>query len=156
MLPVVAPSSADVVANANSSADSSQKKATLDNDPLLINKPWSEVLALPPELFFAKMIKGSSMLNVVDSMVVVEPFTVRLPSMVTLPDASTVVNLPAAAAVAPMVVPSMDPPLMSTLDMTTEPVPLGVIVISALVTNPVTVWLAMFKLFNSMLPVSLI
>ena len=96
-------------------------------------------MAFPPELFFAKINNGSSIDNVVDSMVVVEPFTIKLPPTVTLPDVSTVVNVPAAAAAAPIVVPSMDPPSILTLVIATEPVPFGVIEISALVTNPVMV-----------------
>ena len=56
--------------------------------------------------------------------------------IVTLPVAVRSVNVPAAAEVAPSVVPSMAPPLISTLVITTEPVPLGVIVISILASVP--------------------
>jgi len=54
------------------------------------------VLPAPPELFFANMISGSSIVKVDDSIVVVEPFTVKLPPTVTLPDDSIVVNFPDA------------------------------------------------------------
>ena len=46
---------------------------------------------------------------------VVVPETVKLPLITTLPEASIVVNVPAAAVVAPITVPSMLPPLMSAV-----------------------------------------
>ena len=52
-LPAVVPSSPDVTAAANSSADSSQINDTFAAEPLFMNKPWSKVFASPPELFFA-------------------------------------------------------------------------------------------------------
>ena len=52
-LPAVDPFSPAVTATTNSSADSSHKNETLSSEPLFINKPWSNVLASPPELFFA-------------------------------------------------------------------------------------------------------
>ena len=73
------------------------------------------MLPAPPELFFANMISGSSIVKVVDSIVVVEPFTVKLPPTVTLPEVSTVVNVPAADELAPITAPSIAPPLMSTV-----------------------------------------
>ena len=82
MFPAVVPSSLDVTAAANWSADSSQMNETLANEPLLKNKPWSKVLASPPELFFANWINGSSTVNVALSIVVVVPFTVKLPATV--------------------------------------------------------------------------
>ena len=97
MLPAVVPSSPDVTANANWSADSSHKNDTLSSDPLLKNRPWSNVLAAPPELFFANVKSGSSIVNVALSTVVVVPFTVKLPSTeklvetFTSPDESAIV-----------------------------------------------------------------
>ena len=55
------------------------------------------------------------------------------PPVVKVPDVVTEVNAPVDVAVEPIGVPSIAPPLISTLDKTTEPVPLGVIVISAFV-----------------------
>ena len=52
-LPAVVPSSEAEIAATNSSADSSQMNTTFASDPLLKNKPWSNVFAAPPELFFA-------------------------------------------------------------------------------------------------------
>src|SRR6056300_762514 len=145
MLPAVVPSSPEVTANANWSADSSQMNDTLSSDPLLKNRPWSNVLADPPELFFANVKSGSSIVNVALSIVVVVPFTVKLPSTeklvetFTSPDESAivmaavpslafkfvactfvavaVVKVPAAALAPPIVVPSMAPPLMSAVSV---------------------------------------
>ena len=78
---------------------------TLANEPLLKNRPWSNVLASPPELFFAKVIIGSSIVNVVESIVVVDPFTVKLPVIVAFPEAVNVVKAPVDAAAAPIAVP---------------------------------------------------
>ena len=83
------------------------------------NRPWSNVLADPPELFFANVKSGSSIVNVVLSMVVVVPFTVKLPVIVVAP---ATVNAELTA---------------------TTPVPFGVSVMSPLVTCPVNV-LAVF------------
>ena len=58
---------------------------------------------------------------------------VMRPPVVKVPDVVTEVNAPVDVAVEPIGVPSIAPPLISTLDKTTEPVPLGVIVISAFV-----------------------
>ncbi len=54
------------------------------------------------------------------------------------------VNVPAAAELAPITVPSMAPPLMSTLVIATEPVPFGIMLMSSLdladvMLNPVDV-----------------
>ena len=50
--------------------------------------------------------------------VVVVPETVRLPPTVTFPEVSTVVKVPAAAVVAPIVTLSIEPPLISAVSAT--------------------------------------
>ena len=67
-------------------------------------------------------------------LVTVKPASaVMRPPVVKVPDVVTEVNAPEDVVVDPIAVPSIAPPLISTFDKTTEPVPLGVIVIFALV-----------------------
>ena len=78
------------------------------------------MLPAPPELFFAKIISGSSIVKVVDSIVVVVPLMVKLPPTVTLPDDSIVVNFPDAAVAAPIATLSIEPvvvPVMLTVPL---------------------------------------
>ena len=59
--------------------------------------------------------------------------TLISPTLVMSPSVtSKLVNVPAAAELAPIVAPSMVPPLMSTLVIATEPVPLGMMLMSSL------------------------
>ena len=67
------------------------------------------------------MYHGSTVLELT---VVVVPLTVKLPPIVTLPVVPTVVKLP-GIGIAPIVVPSIAPPLISTVANVL--VPLGII-----------------------------
>ena len=113
------------------------------------------MLAIPPELFLASTNKGSSIVNVVDSMVVVVPLTVKFPPIIALPVVSNDVNFPVDGVVKPIVVLSISPLAMSTAVTATCPVPFGVMVMSVLVDKPVMVWLSISKLFNSIDPSAL-
>ena len=111
--PDLSPAVAVVVPTVNLSADSSQPmNALLPVEPLSMIKPASLLDADIPE--FNSMMLSAIVVLVVEIVVVV-PFTVRSPLIVALPDVFNVVNVPAAAALAPMVVPSIAPPLMSAV-----------------------------------------
>ena len=62
----------------------------------------------------------------------ISPTLVMSPSVTSKLVEVSEVNVPAAAELAPITVPSMAPPLMSTLVIATEPVPLGIMLMSSL------------------------
>ena len=80
-LPDVVPSSPEVVAKANSSADSSHKNETFADEPLFMNKPISAELAPDTPEFNSNNVSLTAVFVV--STVVVVPETVKLPEMNT-------------------------------------------------------------------------